>query len=255
MFDSIARAIPLAVPETGDFVPIQNTPESDEVTAVVTAVRDGLAALADPRSAPAMQRYMKSDMPFRGVRTPQRRGLARRITRELPFRDRNTWLQTVLRLWDDATYREERYVAIDLTGHRAVAHWQAPDLLPLYEHLIVTGAWWDFVDEIAINRIGPLLRQHFATVAPVLRHWAHAPDPWKRRAALLSQNASGASTDPALLNDCIEANLDEPSFFLRKAIGWALRQYARTDTRWVEDFVADHPGLSPLSRKEALRRR
>ncbi|EHR62247.1 DNA alkylation repair protein [Saccharomonospora cyanea] len=224
-------------------------------TPVVTAVRKGLAELADPEKAPAMQRYMRSAMPFLGVQKPERHRLARQIMRESPLPDRESWQRAVLELWDHATYREERYLALDLTGHRAYARWQTPDLLPLYEHLVATGAWWDFVDEIAVNRIGPLLRADFASVAPVLRSWARDPDRWKRRVAVLSQNASGVDTDTALLTDCIEANLADPDFFLRKAIGWALRQYARTDPDWVEVFVANHPGLSPLSRREALRHR
>ncbi|MER7116706.1 DNA alkylation repair protein [Saccharomonospora azurea] len=230
-------------------------PETAGATVVIDTARQRLAALEDPRKAVAMQRYMKSELPFRGVPAPRRRALARQLVDEFPLDDRDEWRRAVLALWDGATHREERYLALDLTGHRAYARWQHTDLLPLYEHLIVTGAWWDYVDEIAINRIGPLLRADFESVAPVLRAWARDDDRWKRRTAVLSQNASGAQTDTALLTECIETNLTDPDFFLRKAIGWALRQYARTDPAWVVAFVDDHPALSPLSRREALRHR
>jgi 3-methyladenine DNA glycosylase AlkD len=92
-----------------------------------------------------------------------------------------------------------------------------------------------------------------AAVAPVVRVWSTDPDRWLRRAAVICQLGSGPTTDTALLADTIEANRSDPDFFLRKGIGWALRQYARTDPAWVRAFVAAHPDLSLLSRREALR--
>jgi 3-methyladenine DNA glycosylase AlkD len=87
----------------------------------------------------------------------------------------------------------------------------------------------------------------------VVRTWITDPDRWLRRTAVICQLQAAAATDTALLTEAIEANLDDPDFFLRKGIGWALRQYARTDPDWVRRLVAEHPGLSPLSRREALR--
>jgi 3-methyladenine DNA glycosylase AlkD len=125
--------------------------------------------------------------------------------------------------------------------------------VPLYRHWIVTGAWWDTTDEIAPKRVGPLLRADPAAVAPVLRRWSTDEDRWLRRASVIAQLGSRAATDTGLLAAAIEANAEDRDFFLRKAIGWALRQHARTDPAWVRRFVAEHPGLSPLSRREALR--
>ncbi|MFF5991349.1 DNA alkylation repair protein [Prauserella flavalba] len=220
---------------------------------LVRAVRDGLAELADPAKAPDMRRYMKSELPFHGVPKPARELLGRRLFAECPLPDVPVWESVVRQLWDEAAHREERYLAIDLTGHRAYARWQTPERLPLYEHLIVTGAWWDFVDEIAIRRVGPLLRADPETVSPLVRAWARDGDRWKRRTAVICQVGSKQATDPDLLAYCVEANVGDPDFFLRKGIGWALRQYARTDPDWVRAFVTGHPGLSPLSRKEALK--
>jgi len=216
---------------------------------LVAAVRAGLARLADPAAAPAMQRYMKSAMPFRGVAAPARASLLREVAggaRDGPV------LETAARaLWDGAQYREERYLATGLSGLRPFP--TGLGVLPLYEHWIVTGAWWDHVDEIASHRIGPLLRAHPAETARVLRAWAVHPDRWLRRTAVIAQLGSRERTDTALLTEVIEANLGDGDFFLRKGIGWALRQYARTDPAWVRAFVAAHPGLSGLSRREALK--
>src|SRR5205814_423014 len=148
---------------------------------LVTAVRAGLAALADPAKAPEMQRYMKSEMPFRGVQRPERKELATRLFAEHPLPTVNTWQTTVLALWRDADYREERYLALDLSAHRPYTRWQRPELLPVYEELIVTGAWWDFVDEVANRRIGPLVRAYPDELVPVMRAWSTDADRWKRR--------------------------------------------------------------------------
>lgn len=224
-----------------------------EITAALTAVRSGLAELADQAKAPEMQRYMKSEMPFLGVPAPQRRELGRRLFVAYPLSDVESWRATVLSLWREAEFREERYLAVDLTGVRRYAAWQAPGLVPLYEELIVTGAWWDFVDELASRRIGPLLLAHRRTMTPVLREWATDPDLWKRRTSIICQLGAKEDTDTDLLTSSIEANLDDRDFFIRKGIGWALRQFARSEPAWVRAFVDAHPRLSPLSRREAMK--
>ncbi|WP_425572321.1 DNA alkylation repair protein [Pseudonocardia eucalypti] len=226
---------------------------TDEATALVGAAREGLRRLADPTAAPQMQRYMRSEMPFLGVPTPPRRTLLRELVADHPVGSPDALDRAVRTLWDEATYREERYVALALTGHRRYARWLVPPWLPLYQHWIVAGAWWDYVDEIASRRIGPLLREHPATVEPVIRGWVAGDDIWLRRTAIICQLLSKERTDLALLADSIEAAIDEPEFFLRKGIGWALRQHARIDPDWVRAFVAAHPRLSPLSRREALK--
>ena len=229
-------------------------PTSD-VRALVTAVRAALSAAGDPARAVGQQAYMKSVLPYRGVRRPEVRRLCRPMFDAHPLPDRGGWESAVRTLWDGAGFREERYAATDLTGHRRYRAYQDVAALPLYEHMIVTGAWWDHVDEIASDRVGPLLRATPQQVGPLLRTWSVDGDVWRRRTAILAQLGSGAETDVGLLGDCIVANLDHPDFFVRKAIGWALRQYARTDPGWVRAFVAAHgERMSGLSRREATRR-
>lgn len=225
----------------------------DQVTALVTAARAGLRAAADPAAAPGMQRYMRSEMPFLGVPKPPRAALEKRLVAEYPLAGPAELERAARTLWDAAEYREERYLALGLTGQRRYAGWLAPPLLPLLRHWIVDGAWWDYVDEIASRRIGPLLRDHPVEVEPVVRGWIGCDDRWLRRTAIICQLGFRADTDLVLLTDAIEGAIGEPDFFLRKGIGWALRQYARVDPAWVVAFVDGHPGLSPLSRREALK--
>ena len=216
---------------------------------MIEAIRRELAARADPAKAPAMQAYMKSAMPFYGVQKAGRKEIARELFAAYPLAGFDAWRSTVLALWREATHREERYLAIALARDRRYREHRTPAALPLYEELIVTGAWWDFVDEVAVHLVGEL---DHAAVAPVLREWASDVDLWKRRSAIIAQVLRKQDTDLALLYDCIEPNRGDREFFIRKAIGWALRAYAWVDPDEVERYCAGHE-LSGLSRREALR--
>lgn len=227
---------------------------------VVRAVRGALARVGDPIRALSQQAYLKSAMPHRGITSPELRALLRPILRDplLAPRTRDGWAEDVRTLWEGATHREERYAAIALSGHPAARSWQDVETLGLYRHLVVTGAWWDLVDPLAIDRIGPILLSHRAAATPLLRAWAETDDLWLRRTAILAQLKHRHATDLDLLAGAIDANLDTTAygreFFVRKAIGWALRQHARTDPEWVWAFVAQRGDrLSGLSRREALR--
>ena len=220
---------------------------------MIEAIRAGLAELADPEKAPDMQAYMKSAMPFYGVQKPARAKLARAVFDAYPLDGFDAWRDTVLALWREATYREERYMALALLQDRRYRAYRTIEALPLYEELIVTGAWWDFVDAVAAGMLGELLDRDPA-LAPVLRRWATDADMWRRRSAIIAQVRRKARTDLALLYDCIEPNLGDPRFFIRKAIGWALRSYAWTDPKEVKRYVKAHRDtLSPLSVREALK--
>lgn len=228
---------------------------------LAAAVRAALAAVGDPERAAGQQAYMKSALPFRGLTSPELRALLRPLLADpsLAPADRTTWEAEVRALWDDPDVREERYAAVAVSGHRAARPWQDPDALPLYRHLVATGAWWDLVDAVAPDRVGPILLAHRAVVDPVIRSWAVDDDLWIRRAAVLAQLKHRAATDTALLADVLDANLQDSlhgrEFFVRKAVGWALRQYARTDPGWVRAYVAERGDrLSGLSRREALKR-
>ena len=205
-----------------------------------------------------MQSYMKSRMPFLGVDAKSMRSACTAVFDARPLAGEQQWREAVQLLWDGATHREEWYAAIELTGHRYYRDHQGPDTLALYLHLVTTGAWWDVVDNIAGNRVGPILRSSPATVTPVVRSWAVDDDLWVRRTAILCQLGSKAATDTDLLAHVLEQNLEDSrhgrEFFIRKAVGWALRQHARVDPEWVVDFVAaHHDRLSGLSRREALK--
>jgi 3-methyladenine DNA glycosylase AlkD len=221
----------------------------DAVTDLVAAVRAALRGPADPERAAGMQAYLKTTEPCLGVRLPEVRRLTRAAAAARPPASVAEVLDAAGHLWRNAAYREERYAAQALAGLR-IARGDLR-LLPLLEEMITTGAWWDLVDGTA-PRVGELLSADPATVEPVLRGWARSPDRWLRRSAVIAQLGFKERTDTGLLTDVLLANADDPDFFLRKAIGWALRDYAKAAPDWVAAFVRDHP-LSPLSRREATK--
>lgn len=210
-----------------------------------------LAAAGDPQAAADMQRYMKSDMPFFGVRAPAAQRIVREAVRETGITGWEDLLADARHLWETAGHREQWYAAQQLTGYRPCDG--RLEFLDLYERMVVDGAWWDIVDNCH-RRFGMLLRRHPESVEPLLRAWALNPNRWKRRTAIIAQLGAKTTTDVDLLEAVILPNMAEKDFFLRKGIGWALREYAKTDPAWVGAFVANHGGeLSGLSRREALR--
>jgi 3-methyladenine DNA glycosylase AlkD len=231
---------------------------------LVTTIRRALAEAADPLSAGPMQAYMKSEMPYRGIPSPQLKALLRPLLEHRPLDDK-TWHDTVLALWDTAAFREERYAALAIARHRLHREHRQAHTIGLYEHLVRTGAWWDLVDGTS-HLVGEILVAHPAEVGPVIREWAVADDLWVRRSAIICQVGTRGACDQVLLAEAIETNLDGSTrntparspygreFFIRKGIGWALRDHARSDADWVRAFVGRHAdGLSGLSRREALK--
>lgn len=219
--------------------------------AFLHALDSALDAVAIPEKAAGMARYMKSSMPFKGVPSPAVRKTVRELAKEHPFASTEELHSTVMELWAGASYREERYAAIMLTDSKMGRG--EPALLPFYGVVIETGQWWDYVDSVA-PRLCELLQQDRKAMDPILREWSTHSNFWLRRAAIISQLAAKSSTDTHLLTEVIAPNLADREFFIRKAIGWALRQHARTDPVWVRHYVAVHEEqLSPLSRREALK--
>lgn len=223
-------------------------------SALIGEIRHALAENANREKAVGMRAYMKSEMPYRGVQKPIRLKLLRQIFRSHPISEQSDWRKTVLELWRDAEYREERYAALDLAGAKQYVEFRTFDTLPMFEEMVVTGAWWDYVDAIATHRLRELLERYPKGMSRRMRSWSRNKNPWKRRSSIICQMNRKIETDLDLLFDCIEPNLSHSDFFVRKAIGWALRDLAWVDLDTVEDYVREHHNqLSPLSRREALK--
>lgn len=221
---------------------------------LLAKVRRELAREADPERAKGMQAYMKSSMPYHGVTSPRMRAICKKVFAAHPVEDPRTWSRDVLALFRGARFREERYAAVELAADRRARPFQTMDALPMYEEMIVDGAWWDVVDSVATHYLSAILVNEPAKMRRTMLAWSRDADMWKRRSSILCQVPLKAKTDLPFLYACIEPSIDRKEFFLRKAIGWALRQYAWTDPDEIVRFVEENRDrLSPLSVREALK--
>lgn len=221
---------------------------------LLAKLRKALKQAADPAKAPAMQAYMKSAMPYHGVQNAPRVAVCNAVFADVKFETAADWEAQVLAIWRGAKFREERYGALHLAGDKRARAFQRPAAVKMYEEMIVTGAWWDYVDGIASHRIGQILRDYPAPMRRKMLSWSKSPDMWKRRTSILCQLGYKGDTDLDLLYSCIEPSLGSKEFFLQKAIGWALRQYAWTDAGEIRRYVQrNRERLSALSVREALK--
>ncbi|MCG6566742.1 DNA alkylation repair protein [Tessaracoccus sp. ZS01] len=220
-------------------------------------IRAALRAQADPARAAGQQRYMKSVLPYYGLTSPALRATLKPVLSRSRLASADGWRAAVVDLWDHATHREEWYAAIAVLRHgryRAFALEPSPENIAMLRNLIVTGAWWDVVDEISARTVGELLRAQPALMTPLLRGWAEEEDLWLRRTAIICQRLFREATDRELLTHAIEHSISDGDFFARKAIGWALREYSKTDGPWVRTYIAANADrLSPLSVREGLK--
>jgi 3-methyladenine DNA glycosylase AlkD len=204
----------------------------------------------NPADAAPMKKYMRDQFEFLGIKTPRRVALQKEFIKEhgLPLM---TDLDTIVRdLWS-LPQREFQYTATSLLGKLETK--LESDFISTLEYLIVTKSWWDTVDTLAGNTVGVHFKRFPKAREKYLKKWRKSDNFWLRRTALLFQLGYKEETDFDLLCEIIRENLGSDEFFINKAIGWALRQYAWTNPAPVKKFVKATKELSPLSRREALK--
>ncbi len=218
-----------------------------DIDALVATTREALAARGDPERAREMAAYLKTDMPMFGVAAPERKGVYQELRAYAPA-DRQEWEAAIRALWA-LPEREGRYAAIAYARQHPAFH--TPAALPLFEDLIREGGGWDLVDEIAVHLVGGAWRQDPPAVGAAMDRWIEGEDLWLRRSALLAQNTLGEDTDEERLFRYCAACAPDPAFFIRKAIGWALREYSKVHPVAVAAFLLEHrEALSGLSFRE-----
>lgn len=217
-----------------------------DVDAITTALSVRFRASADRERATGMAAYMRGRYPFLGIATPPRRALQRQaFGRGAPTPE--IALGVAAWCWE-LPEREYQYAAADLL--RRVAGDLPATALGEVRGFVTTRSWWDTVDTLASGVVGPMVATHPILAADMDR-WITDDDLWVARTAILHQLASGPATDTDRLFRYCRAQAGHPDFFIRKAIGWALRQYARTDAGAVRAFLSEHGDeLSPLSVRE-----
>jgi 3-methyladenine DNA glycosylase AlkD len=205
---------------------------------------------ADPAQAIPMKKYMRDQFEYLGIKTPQSVALQKEFYAEHGLPE-ITDLDPILRdLWS-LPQREFQYVAVGLLGR---CDKQIPaKFIKTIEYLIVTKSWWDTVDSIAGGTVGVHFNRFPEVREKYLSKWRASENFWLRRTTILFQLNYKKETDFELLCDIIHENLGSKEFFINKAIGWSLRQYARIDPKAVKKFVNVTKELNPLSRREALK--
>lgn len=225
-------------------------PDTQQLLAAERAFLEPLAEVfwqaRNPDKAAPMEQYMKGKFSFLGIQK-QERTLLSKDYRQLP---ENCRADIVLDwLWQQP-WREFQYYGIGLL-EREVR--KAPaQTIDLYERLITEKSWWDTVDALASNCVGPHLAIHKNLIPEYIPKWMKSDNIWLQRTCLLFQLKYKNNTDEELLLDCIRKLCYEKEFFIKKAIGWALREYSKTNPEWVVDLCKKEH-LSALSRKEALK--
>jgi 3-methyladenine DNA glycosylase AlkD len=206
---------------------------------------------ADPTKAGSMAAYMRTEMPFYGVSSQERKAISKLLIREFPARSRTEYVRAVRTLWHGES-REEKYLAVAYA--RLSPRYVTLSSIPIYKTMITQGAWWDFVDEIAAHLVGSVLLRQRVRLTPTMESWTTSNDMWLRRTSIICQLRHKAGTDTALLDTACTRNLESSEFFVRKAIGWALREYAKTDPSWVIAYVERHRDeMSGLTHREAVK--
>ena len=207
-------------------------------------------AAAEPGRAVAMRAYMRDQFPFLGLPAPRQRTLAREVRAGLPAPAEADLRAVALGCWA-LPEREFQYFACGwLRRHIRVC---SPGFLDTARQLIVTKSWWDTVDTLAAHVVGPLVTRHPELVS-TMDAWAVEDNLWLARTALLHQLGRREQTDAARLFRYCLAQAGHRDFFIRKAIGWALRDYAKTAPEPVRTFVRTHSArLAALSVREATR--
>jgi 3-methyladenine DNA glycosylase AlkD len=204
---------------------------------------------ADPAQAAPMKKYMRDQFEYLGIKTPKNAALQKEFFEAHGFPPLSE-LEVVLRdLWS-LPQREFQYVAVGLLSQ---FNKQIPaKFIKTIEFMLITKSWWDTVDSIASGTVGVQFQRFPDVREKVLPKWRTSDNFWLRRTAILFQLNYKKETDFDLLCEIIRENLDSKEFFINKAIGWSLRQYARIDPQAVKSFVKSTP-LHPLSQREALK--
>jgi len=216
----------------------------------LSAIQKIFAANGDKTIAKGAKAYLLNQFEFYGIKTPLRRQICKTFYKTHPIADHSELTKLVKECFAEPQ-RELHYFAIELLGHHKNL-WSIKTL-PLIEWMITHKSWWDSVDSTNTHVISKFFLLYPEHIETYTHKWNQSSNKWLIRMSILFQLTYKTKTDTNLLSKYIENSQLHEDFFVRKAIGWALRAYAYTNKKWVTQFVKDHPSLSNLSKREALK--
>jgi 3-methyladenine DNA glycosylase AlkD len=205
----------------------------------------------DEQNAVPMKRYMRDQFEYFGIKSPLRKELLRQFLNENGKPSIEDLQQIVQSLWDNP-HREMQYVAMDIM--QKLANKLDESFLPFLEKLILQKSWWDTVDWLAPNGIGRIFQKHPQQIKTITERWVQSDNFWLQRSSIIFQLKYREQTDQQLIFDYILYRAESREFFIRKASGWALRQYSKYNAKAVIEFIQNHEDiLSNLTKKEGLK--
>ena len=215
----------------------------------ITSIIEKLSPLANAGKAPSMKAYMKNHFEFLGIQMKERRSIFKEHMKNHPIDDIDKLTEIIKEMWQ-LPEREYQYCAIDLLLSNNKL-WNE-DSIQLFEYCVIHKSWWDTVDSIAYECMGKYFKKYPEKIQPLTTQWNQSDNIWLQRCSLLFQKNYKKDTDTSLLTQYILSLTSSKEFFIEKAIGWVLREYAKTNPEWVSDFVEKNE-LPKLSKREALK--
>ncbi|GIV43599.1 MAG: hypothetical protein KatS3mg035_0722 [Bacteroidia bacterium] len=217
--------------------------------ALINEVEKLIYAHASRNDATAMAAYMKNLFPFAGIKKPKREIILKEHNKQLL--NCSEELPQIAEYFWNKPEREFQYIALKLL-EKSAKKLRTEDIKWI-EKLIVSKSWWDTVDALAANVAGTLLLKDDKAMVYYSNKWNASDNMWLNRTAILIHLSYKQKTNTIILASTIEKHIHSNEFFIKKAIGWVLRQYSKTNPEWVKQFVKSHPNLKPLSVREATK--
>lgn len=205
-----------------------------------------LTAHANDENAFHMEKYMRNQFMFLGIKTPLRKNLTQQFFKATKIKEEDFQPEFVRSLWQSIE-REYQYVAMDYIG-LSLKKLRKEDLF-LLEELITTKSWWDTADMLAQKAVGKIASEHPEVISEIIEKWNESENMWLQRSALLFQLKYKEHTDEKLLYRFINDHASSKEFFIQKAIGWVLREYSKTNPDSVKQFISRNQ-LAKLSVRE-----
>lgn len=216
----------------------------------IKRVIEAFESKAAPERAAKMAAYMKNQFSFIGLASPIRKDIQKPFIKESLQWEKPVLISNLRELWD-LDHREYQYLGIDLMNRNKKK--LSREDIPTLELMITQKSWWDTVDLIASNLVGPIIKDHNPEDLSLLKQWIEVENIWLNRTAILHQLKYRERLDFEMLKEFIEIKKSHKEFFIQKAIGWALREYSKVNAKGVITFVNNTSDLSGLASREALK--
>ncbi len=220
------------------------------MTKYLVELKKSFRLSANPANSVGMKAYMLHQFDFYGIKTPERDKIVKSYIRANPLHTLKELNSIIATMWAFKE-REWQYAAIDVYKHHRIL-WQE-NAIDLIESCLIRKSWWDTVDGIGSDWLPKYFSLFPEKQFPVTQKWNRSTNIWLQRSSILFQRSYKKNTNTQLLAEYILRHQSSKEFFIQKSIGWALREYSKTNPNWVKSFVESND-LAPLSKREALKR-